>query len=128
MKYIPTNLVDTFKDKNPLCIMTFPPKFLASFKIKSIKPTQNRTIKSKCLSESFWLFVKESLSMFFSMTRPALQRFHLATLKLLASPSCFPEGKGLSRKTEESITNRLSHAFAAQTQNEKIKRDALSCT
>lgn len=91
-----------------LSITTFPPKGLASFKIKVIKPTQNRTVKSKPHSESFWLFVKQSFS-FFSLTRAGgFSKIPLGNPKTLGIAQPFPGGEALPGKSKESITNGLA--------------------
>lgn len=114
---IHSKCVDTFKVKT-LVIMTFPPKFLDWFKIKVLNPLKT----GQQSQNAFRLFVKESFS-FFSMTRPAFQRLHPATLKLLASPSCSPRERP-SRNSEEGVTSRLTVALQGQTQKEKIRTAA----
>lgn len=59
MKYTPAKGIDTFKDKT--LVITFPPKFLDSFKIKVLNPLKTRQQNQN----AFWLFVKESFSFFF---------------------------------------------------------------
>lgn len=96
--------------------MTFPPKFLDSFKIKVLNPLKT----GQQSQNAFWLFVKESFSLF-PTTRPAFQRLHLVTLKLLASP----EGKAFRGTVKKaSLAGRLV-ALQAQTQKENIRIAAL---
>lgn len=102
MKYTPAKGIDIFKDKT-LVVITFPPKFLDSFKIKVLNPLKTRQQNQN----AFWLFVKESFS-FFSMTRPAFQRLHLATQTLAV-----PRGT-----VKASLAGRLV-ALQAQTQRER---------
>lgn len=109
MKYTPAKGIDTFKDKT-LVVITFPPKFLDSFKIKVLNPLKTRQQSQN----AFWLFVKESFS-FFSMTRPAFQRLHLATQTLAV-----PRGKGLWRNSEEGITSRPTCGFAGTNSKRKM--------
>lgn len=100
---------------------TCPPKCLASFKIKVIKPTQNRTIKFKHHSKSFWLFVKQSFSLF-SLTRAgSFSKISFGNPKTPGIAQSFPGGEALPGKSKESITNRLAvsrEALQAPTQNE----------
>lgn len=102
-----------------LSVRTFSPKCLASFRIKVIKPTWNRPIKSKLLSESFWLFVKESFSIFF-YDQASFSKISFGSSQTLGLSQLFPG------KNQETLTSGLSQGLQSHKLKTKGKESWLA--